>query len=106
MFNEMDIQQSAGPLTLKVLAENALEANKAHQYALTKYAERLAADLQEIDKLMVSNLFKLFRPTSDNCWPRAPWVQMTERTTLELRYKFLGRRKLQGHVHYPNFWTL
>ncbi|KAF5388265.1 hypothetical protein D9615_000172 [Tricholomella constricta] len=40
------------PPELKALTEKALEANKAHQYALTKYAERLAAELQEIENLM------------------------------------------------------
>lgn len=50
---EMEKEPSAGS-SIKTLAENALEANKAHQYALTKYAERLTADLQEMDKLLVS----------------------------------------------------
>jgi len=38
---------------LKALTEKALDANKAHQYALTKYAERLTAELQEMEGLMV-----------------------------------------------------
>ncbi|KAG6918900.1 hypothetical protein DXG01_010555 [Tephrocybe rancida] len=37
---------------LRTLTENALEANKVHQYALTKHAERLMAEMQELDKLM------------------------------------------------------
>ncbi|KAG5734396.1 snRNA-activating protein complex subunit 4, partial [Termitomyces sp. T112] len=37
---------------LKALTESALEANKAHQYALTRHAERLMGELQELDKLM------------------------------------------------------
>ncbi|KAF8076140.1 hypothetical protein FPV67DRAFT_1664441 [Lyophyllum atratum] len=37
---------------LKALTEKALDANKAHQYALTKYAERLTAELQELERLM------------------------------------------------------
>ncbi|KAG6837525.1 hypothetical protein H0H93_007706 [Arthromyces matolae] len=36
----------------KSLTENALDANKAHQYLLTKHAERLMADIKELDKLM------------------------------------------------------
>lgn len=35
------------------LTVKALEANKAHQYALTKHAEWLTAELQKMDKLMV-----------------------------------------------------
>ncbi|KAG6886085.1 hypothetical protein C0993_004075 [Termitomyces sp. T159_Od127] len=37
---------------LKAATERALEANKAHQYVLTKHAEHLMAELQELDKLM------------------------------------------------------
>ncbi|KAG6829328.1 hypothetical protein H0H92_004931 [Tricholoma furcatifolium] len=40
------------PLSLLELTESALEANKAHQYALTRHAERLTAELQELDRLM------------------------------------------------------
>ncbi|KAG6890956.1 hypothetical protein C0995_000913 [Termitomyces sp. Mi166 len=40
------------PSQLKKLTENALEANRIHQYALTKYAECLMAEMQELDKLM------------------------------------------------------
>ncbi|KAF9468976.1 hypothetical protein BDZ94DRAFT_1231965 [Collybia nuda] len=47
----MEIEQPARP-SMKDLTENALEANKAHQHALAKYAEQLTAELQEIDKLM------------------------------------------------------
>lgn len=49
---DMEMETPAGP-SIKILTEKALEANKAHQYALTKYAERLTADLQEMDKLLV-----------------------------------------------------
>lgn len=52
---EMEKESPAGS-SIKTLTENALEANKAHQYALTNYAERLTADLQEVDKLLVSAL--------------------------------------------------
>ncbi|GLB45982.1 hypothetical protein LshimejAT787_4700050 [Lyophyllum shimeji] len=37
---------------LKGMTEKALDANTAHQYALTKYAEQLTAELQEVEKLM------------------------------------------------------
>ncbi|GLB33565.1 putative myb-like DNA-binding domain containing protein [Lyophyllum shimeji] len=37
---------------LKGMTEKALHANTAHQYALTKYAEQLTAELQEVEKLM------------------------------------------------------
>lgn len=52
---EMEMERPAGP-SIKILAENAFEANKAHQYTLTRYAERLTADLQEMDKLLVCAL--------------------------------------------------
>lgn len=33
--------------------QSALSANRTHQYALTTHAQRLTAELQEIDKLLV-----------------------------------------------------
>ena len=38
------------------LISNALETNKAHQSALVAYAQALAAEIHEIDKLLVSTL--------------------------------------------------
>lgn len=35
------------------LIHRALESNKTHQYNLTKYAQRLNAELAEVDKLLV-----------------------------------------------------
>jgi len=40
----------------KTLAHNALNANKAHQYALTVYAEKLSAELAELETLLVRSL--------------------------------------------------
>lgn len=34
----------------------AVQSNTQHQYALEKYSQRLAAELQEIDKLLVCYL--------------------------------------------------
>lgn len=38
----------------KELTEKALQANIAHQHALTRYAKQLEAELQELDGLIVS----------------------------------------------------
>lgn len=35
------------------LAQKALQANIAHQHALTKYSRQLEAELQELESLMV-----------------------------------------------------
>ena len=40
-------------LGMKEVAKQALQANKDHQYALKVYTERLEAELQTIDKLLV-----------------------------------------------------
>ena len=40
--------------TAKDLAQKALQANKNHQYALKIYTERLEAELESLDKLLVS----------------------------------------------------
>lgn len=42
------------PETAKELAQKALQANKDHQYALKLYTERLEAELEAVDKLLVS----------------------------------------------------
>ena len=42
-----------GPSSAKDLAQQALQANIAHQYTLTKYARHLEAELQELDNLIV-----------------------------------------------------
>ena len=38
----------------KELVQPAVQANKDHQYALKVYTERLEAELEHIDKLLVS----------------------------------------------------
>ena len=43
----------SAPDTVKDLVQKALQANKDHQYALTVYTERLEAELQAVDKLLV-----------------------------------------------------
>ncbi|KAG5646435.1 hypothetical protein DXG03_003485 [Asterophora parasitica] len=45
-------EESNVPLKLKTLTDNALDANKAHQHALTKYVEQLTAEMQEMENLM------------------------------------------------------
>lgn len=40
----------------KTLTRNALNANKAHQYALTEYAKKLSAELEELETLLVRSL--------------------------------------------------
>jgi hypothetical protein len=44
------------------LAQKALQANIAHQHALTKYAGQLEAELQELDNLIVSMIFLYAHP--------------------------------------------
>lgn len=39
---------------VKDLAQKALQSNKDHQYALRVYTERLEAELEAVDKLLVS----------------------------------------------------
>jgi hypothetical protein len=39
--------------TPKDLARRALQANQDHQYALAQHAEKLTAELAELDKLLV-----------------------------------------------------
>ena len=46
-------------MTQKQAVRDVLHANKAHQQALKAYAERLEAELQNADKLIVSTLFIL-----------------------------------------------
>ena len=47
-------------MTQKQAVRDVLHANKAHQQALKAYAERLEAELQNADKLIVSTLLILF----------------------------------------------
>ena len=42
------------PEVIKELAQRALQSNKDHQYALRVYTERLEAELEAVDKLLVS----------------------------------------------------
>ena len=55
-----DIRQHCQPkdliMTQKQAVRDVLHANKAHQQALKAYAERLEAELQNADKLIVSNI--------------------------------------------------
>lgn len=44
---------SPAPEFSKELAQKALQANKDHQYALKVYTERLEAELEAVDKLLV-----------------------------------------------------
>ncbi|KAG7097186.1 hypothetical protein E1B28_004558 [Marasmius oreades] len=43
---------SQGPSSVKDLISRTLNTNQAHQYALTKYAERLTEELKEVDALL------------------------------------------------------
>ena len=43
----------------KDLVQSALQLNKNHQYALKIYTERLEAELENLDKLVVSLKLKL-----------------------------------------------
>ena len=45
--------------TARDYAEAALQANRDHQYALKVYTERLQAELDAVDKLIVSSLLCL-----------------------------------------------
>ena len=38
---------------MQQLLQRTLEANKQHQYHLTKYAERLQEQIAEVDRLLV-----------------------------------------------------
>jgi hypothetical protein len=38
---------------MKDMAQKAIQANKDHQYALKVYTERLEAELQTVDKMLV-----------------------------------------------------
>jgi hypothetical protein len=44
------------PPSIKSVAQKAVQANKDHQYALKVYTERLEAELQTVDKLLVCHL--------------------------------------------------
>ncbi len=44
---------ASGPLNAKELTQRALQANKDHQYNLKVYSERLEAELEAVDKLLV-----------------------------------------------------
>jgi hypothetical protein len=48
--------------SLKLLAQKALQANIAHQHALTEYARKIEVELQELDTLIVSLLVLLYAP--------------------------------------------
>lgn len=41
------------PPDVRLLLQNAAQANKDHQYALRVYSERLEAELEVVDKLLV-----------------------------------------------------
>ena len=43
------------------LVQPAVQANKEHQYALKVYTERLEAELEHLDKLLVSGLCRVCR---------------------------------------------
>ena len=47
---------SAAPIltTVKELTQEVLQTNKDHQYALKVYTERLEAELEAVDRLLVS----------------------------------------------------
>jgi hypothetical protein len=49
-----DLQAETTP---KELALRTLEANQDHQYALAQHAEKLTAELAELDKLLVRSLW-------------------------------------------------
>lgn len=40
-------------MAIKATAQSALQANKDHQYALKVYTERLEAELETVDRLIV-----------------------------------------------------
>jgi len=48
--------EPASQVSPQALAQKALQANIAHQHALTKYAGQLEAELQELDILIVGFL--------------------------------------------------
>ena len=79
----------------KELVQKALETNKAHQQALANYAEHLAAELQELDSLIV----RLFCPpysTISASWrssSRMPLKLVMESGDSNLRSKYLELRK-------------
>lgn len=52
--------------TPKDLALQALQANQVHQYALAQHAEKLTAELAELDKLLVCYQYY----TADSSRPR------------------------------------
>ena len=41
------------PVTVKELVQTTIQANKDHQYALKVYTERLEAEIEAVDKLLV-----------------------------------------------------
>lgn len=41
------------PPDVRLLVQNTVQANKDHQYALRVYSERLEAELEVVDKLLV-----------------------------------------------------
>lgn len=45
------------PQATSELAQKVVQANKDHQYALKVYTERLEAELEAVDKLLVSLFF-------------------------------------------------
>ncbi|KAF8897317.1 hypothetical protein BD779DRAFT_1667314 [Infundibulicybe gibba] len=47
-------ESSTNNSSLRTAAQRALESNIAHQYALTKYAEKIAAELEEVEDLMAA----------------------------------------------------
>ena len=47
---------AATPRNPKELVQPAVQANKEHQYALKVYTERLEAELEHLDKLLVGRL--------------------------------------------------
>ena len=48
------------PEAARELAQKTLQANKDHQYALKIYTERLEAELDAVDKLLVSLVTRSF----------------------------------------------
>ena len=50
----LDVPSVRDCSSARELAEAALQANKDHQYALKVYTERLQAELDAVDKLIVS----------------------------------------------------
>jgi hypothetical protein len=83
---------AATPSTVKEVTKEVLQTNKDHQYALKVYTERLEAELEAVDKLLVSTHLRLDSRVFTTSWTRR--LQRPRTTNLMLMSEGISHLKM------------